>query len=192
MSTKLMKFHNTQMERLEIHGRHCFTAEAIGSALRYSDPRKNINTLFNRNSDEFEKNFDYGDVKLTSPGGIQQVRVFFQTGVNLIGMFSGQPLAKEFRRWAKMVLANIQVDPEIQRLTTMEIPMTEYVGLLKSRIEYLESKVNKPKRRNSRPLTSEVIEQIKLLKDEGLSQKQIAEQTGRSRATISYVSRGLI
>ena len=91
-----------------------------------------------------------------------------------------------------MVLANIQVDPESQRLTTMEIPMTEYVGLLKSRIEYLESKVNKPKRRNSRPLTSEVIEQIKLLKDEGLSQKQIAEQTGRSRATISYVSRGLI
>ncbi|CAM6492057.1 hypothetical protein ENINCK372B1_16190 [Enterobacter intestinihominis] len=45
-----------------------------------------------------------GVVKVTTPGGMQDMRVFSLRGAHLIGMFARTPKAKEFRRWVLDVL----------------------------------------------------------------------------------------
>lgn len=65
---QLARFNNVELRVIETGGRKAFSAEEIGSALEYSEPRKNINKLFNRYRDEFEKGVDYGVTKLTIPG----------------------------------------------------------------------------------------------------------------------------
>lgn len=83
------------------------TAEAIGTALEYPDPRKSVQKVFERNRDELLPHSCV--VKLTTQGqdGPPQgraTRVFNEEGVMIITMLSRQQKAKEFRRWAVGVL----------------------------------------------------------------------------------------
>ena len=99
--------------------------------------------------------------------------IFFQTGVNLIGMFSKQPLAKEFRRWANHVLtAAQQASARVQATNALTaktqpaavaparkeaavnggVPVKKYLEvleennrLLREKLNYLNAKQPKPK-----------------------------------------------
>lgn len=100
----IVTFYGHDLRVRRVNNRRALTAEEIGVALEYADPRDATNLLFNRNRDEFEKDTDYSTVKLMSEAGPRETNVFFDTGCMLLAMFSNQPKAKEFRKWAKHVL----------------------------------------------------------------------------------------
>jgi prophage antirepressor-like protein len=73
------------------------TREQIGTALGYSEPRKNIAKIHERYKDRLDR-FS-GVVKVTTPGGIQEVVVYNAKGVYEICRWSRQAKADQFMDW---------------------------------------------------------------------------------------------
>jgi len=203
MNSQIVKFEGKDLEMLIVNGQRAFSSETVGLALEYAQPRDAINKIFERNNDEFEEGIDYLRHQLDLAGQRRKITVFFQTGVNLIGMFSDQPLAKSFRRWAKHVLAGVQALQEQQASvaeSTINIPISEYIHLLKSRIEFLENRARafdqpqvKVRQAKStrylsyRPVTPEDEKIVMLLVEQGMSKLDIARRLGRCRAVINRI-----
>lgn len=78
------------------------TANQIGYALQYADD-KAVQRIYARHRDEFSEKMSMM-VKLTTPSGKQDARVFSLRGAHLIAMFARTPVAKEFRRWLLDIL----------------------------------------------------------------------------------------
>ncbi|EPM2755275.1 TPA: P22AR C-terminal domain-containing protein [Yersinia enterocolitica] len=97
-----LTFHSTTFSYMEMAGQIWLTAAEVGQALEYADD-KAIHRIFNRHSDEFTTQMT-GVVRATTPGGMQDVRVFSLRGAHLIGMFARTAKDKEFRRWVLDVL----------------------------------------------------------------------------------------
>ncbi|WP_247753596.1 BRO-N domain-containing protein [Citrobacter freundii] len=97
-----LTFQNINFSYMEMAGQIWLTASEVGQALEYADD-KAIHRIFNRHADEFTSQMT-GVVKVTTPGGMQDMRVFSLRGAHLIGMFARTPKAKEFRRWVLDVL----------------------------------------------------------------------------------------
>lgn len=97
-----LTFHNTTFAHMEMGGQIWLTASEVGQALEYADD-KAIHRLYRKHADEFTNNMT-GVVKVTTPGGMQAVRMFSLRGSHLIGMFARTPKAKEFRRWVLDIL----------------------------------------------------------------------------------------
>lgn len=102
-----LTFRDTRLDVIDRNGQRWLTAEQIGLALGYAPDksRQSVNNLYNRHSDEFTEQ-DTGVTVLMTPGGRQEVRVFSATGCHLLGFFANTARAKEFRVWAKQVLAS--------------------------------------------------------------------------------------
>lgn len=100
------EFHGNNLTIINHEGQQWLTAEDVGKALGYNDPLKGINNLYNRHQEEFTES-DTATLKLrvNPQGGNPTHRLFSRTGCILLGMFSSTPVAKEFRVWAKRVLA---------------------------------------------------------------------------------------
>ncbi|MGY5366582.1 P22AR C-terminal domain-containing protein [Enterobacter oligotrophicus] len=97
-----LTFHNTNFSYMEMAGQIWLTSSEVGEALGYSDD-KAIHRLYRKHADEFTVNMT-GVVKVTTPGGVQDSRVFSLRGAHLMGMFSRTTVAKEFRRWVLDIL----------------------------------------------------------------------------------------
>ena len=97
-----LTFHNTNFTYMEMAGQIWLTASEVGEALGYSDD-KAIHRLYRNHADEFTVNMT-GVVKVTTPGGMQDSRIFSLRGAHLMGMFSRTTVAKEFRRWVLDIL----------------------------------------------------------------------------------------
>ncbi|MBJ8882442.1 Bro-N domain-containing protein [Citrobacter freundii] len=78
------------------------TANQIGHALQYADD-KAVQRIFARHIDEFTEKMTRV-VKLTTPGGHQETRVFSLRGAHMVAMFARTPVAKEFRHWVLDIL----------------------------------------------------------------------------------------
>ncbi|MGL4030492.1 BRO-N domain-containing protein [Hafnia paralvei] len=102
IQNKELTFHNTNFSYMEMAGQIWLTAAEVGEALGYSDD-KAIHRLYRKHADEFTVNMT-GVVKATTPGGVQDSRVFSLRGAHLLGMFSRTTVAKEFRRWVLDIL----------------------------------------------------------------------------------------
>lgn len=102
VQNKELTFHNTNFSYMEMAGQIWLTASEVGEALGYSDD-KAIHRLYRKHVDEFTVNMT-GVVKVTTPGGLQDSRVFSLRGAHLLGMFSRTTVAKEFRRWVLDIL----------------------------------------------------------------------------------------
>lgn len=102
VQNKELTFHNTNFSYMEMAGQVWLTAAEVGEALGYSDD-KAIHRLYRKHANEFTVNMT-GVVKVTTPGGVQDSRVFSLRGAHLMGMFSRTPVAKEFRRWVLDIL----------------------------------------------------------------------------------------
>ena len=94
---RVEQFHAVAVTIYEIDGKDYLTAEDIGRCLGLVEPRKAVNKIYNRNRDELEPH--QGGTILGTPGGKQEVRLFSETGANLIGMFSRTAKSKDFRLW---------------------------------------------------------------------------------------------
>lgn len=115
------------------------SGDDVGKALEYNDPRDSISKIFERKRDELE---EYSvTVKLTATDGkLYNTRVYNEEGVMLISMFSNQPKAKAFRRWAVQVLKQHR-----QRAVEETIPMRDYLALQTKHIALQEKLLATPK-----------------------------------------------
>ncbi|MGR6034473.1 MAG: BRO-N domain-containing protein [Candidatus Nitrosoglobus sp.] len=102
MNAKALTLHSTTFHPVVRNSQLWLTAVEIGTALGYSDD-KSIHRIYARNAAEFTVSMT-GVVKLTTPGGKQEVRIFSLRGAYLIGMFARTKLAAEFRRWVLDIL----------------------------------------------------------------------------------------
>lgn len=120
VQNKELTFHNTNFTYMEMAGQIWLTASEVGEALGYSDD-KAIHRLYRKHADEFTVNMT-GVVKVTTPGGVQDSRVFSLRGAHLMGMFSRTPVAKEFRRWVLDILdREVQHSPIARQFTDQEL-----------------------------------------------------------------------
>ncbi|MGM8874302.1 P22AR C-terminal domain-containing protein [Enterobacter hormaechei subsp. steigerwaltii] len=121
-----LTFHNTNFTYMEMAGQIWLTASEVGEALGYSDD-KAIHRLYRKHADEFTVNMT-GVVKVTTPGGMQDSRVFSLRGAHLMGMFSRTTVAKEFRRWVLDVLdREVQHSPIAKQFTDDELCTLAYL-----------------------------------------------------------------
>ncbi|SUW64323.1 BRO family, N-terminal domain [Buttiauxella agrestis] len=97
-----LEFQNTNFAYMEMGGQTWLLAAEVGQALGYADD-KAIHRIFNRHADEFTQQMT-GVVKVTTPGGMQDARMFSLRSAHLIDMFARTPKAKEFRRWVLDIL----------------------------------------------------------------------------------------
>jgi prophage antirepressor-like protein len=64
---------------------------------------RQLQKLYQRHADEFTESMT-ALVKLRTPGGTQDVRVFSLRGTHLLGMFARTERAKKFRKWVLDIL----------------------------------------------------------------------------------------
>lgn len=102
VQNKELSFHNTNFAYMEMGGQVWLTAAEVGQALEYADD-KAVQRIYSRHADEFTAQMT-GVVKLTTPSGKQDSRVFSLRGAHLVAMFARTPKAKEFRRWVLDIL----------------------------------------------------------------------------------------
>lgn len=101
-SVPTLAFHETTFHPITRKGQPWLTAAEIGKAMGYLDD-KSIHRAYARHSAEFTEHMT-GVVKLTTPSGEQDVRVFSLRGAHLLGMFARTERAAEFRRWVLDIL----------------------------------------------------------------------------------------
>ncbi|WP_447867529.1 BRO-N domain-containing protein [Rahnella bonaserana] len=121
-----LQFHNTNFSYMEMAGQKWLTAAEVGQALEYADD-KAIHRIFNRHSDEFTQQMT-GVVKMTTPGGMQDMRVFSLRGAHLVAMFARTTKAKEFRRWVLDILdREVAHSPIAKQFTDEELINLSYM-----------------------------------------------------------------
>jgi len=150
------RFQNLEFMILDVHGKKYVTAEDLGRALDYEQPRISIINLFRRHRDDLEPHSAV--IELITPGGSHFVRCFDKEGVFLIIALSHQPKArqlraKEFQLWVFKVLGSIhdkgyyvesrhgfgEERPEIYREKNKLINKELYKTVLEYRIRWMES-----------------------------------------------------
>ncbi|MGY8831684.1 MAG: BRO-N domain-containing protein [Pseudomonadales bacterium] len=100
-----LAFRNTEFEIIDRNNQPWLRATQIGLALDYADG-KAIQRIYSRNKDEFTDAMT-GVVKLTTPTGEQESRIFSLRGAHLLAMLSRTAVAKEFRRWVLDILEGV-------------------------------------------------------------------------------------
>lgn len=129
-----LTFQNISFAYMEMAGQIWLTASEVGQALEYADD-KAIHRIFNRHADEFTPQMT-GVVKVTTPGGMQDMRVFSLRGAHLIGMFARTPKAKEFRRWVLDILdREVHNSPIAQQFTDEELCRLAWMWNVSSRMQ---------------------------------------------------------
>ncbi|EOD58191.1 hypothetical protein H922_20297 [Citrobacter freundii GTC 09629] len=97
-----LNFHDVSLQSISDKDGIWLTANQIGYALQYADD-KAVQRIYSRHSDEFTQRMSRV-VKLTTPSGHQETRVFSLRGAHMVAMFARTPVAKEFRRWVLDIL----------------------------------------------------------------------------------------
>ena len=105
------------------------TADELGQALGYADPRRSVLKVFQRNRDILEP--FQGVVNLSTPGGVQQVRVFNEIGANIIAMKSTTRKAKEFVVWAAFIIREYRRGNLVDRRKQDKLPSAAFITELR-------------------------------------------------------------
>ncbi len=158
------EFFGTRVSIIDHLGRRWLTARDVGRCLGYAEDEasRSVIKLYSRHEDEFGVE-DTLVVKLTTnpQGGNPNVRIFSQTGCILLAMFANTARAKDFRAWAKRVLA-------------AALPAPVGRGTIPGR----------PR------VTSAVERQVLELFVAGLSHGSIAQHMGISKPTVNQIIHG--
>lgn len=197
-------FEGTAFEVIDRDGQIWLQAADIARALGYASADA-ISRIYRRNAAEFTSSMSE-TVNLTVSGNIQKtIRIFSLRGAHLLGMFAKTDLAQAFRRWVLDVLEGkaqpapmrptvepqqadlfgdaSQAFDELTLLRQLHSTQTRLVGLLEERLK------PKKKRAPNRPLTADEIRLARALKQQGMSNRRIAQHLERSEGTISLLLR---
>ncbi len=123
-----LAFHTTQFDIVDRSGQPWLRANQIGLALDYADG-KAIQRIYARHKDEFTDAMT-GVVKLTTPSGEQEARIFSLRGAHLLAMFARTSVAKEFRRWVLDVLegkVELYSQPRIAPALDLDYPVARWL-----------------------------------------------------------------
>lgn len=83
------------------------TGHQLGTILGYNDPAKSIRKLVERN--DYLRNEEFSSsVRMTSPSGMQETRVFTEDGIYEVTLLSKTEKAKEFRSWVRQILKGLR------------------------------------------------------------------------------------
>jgi hypothetical protein len=129
MNDLIADFHGTPVTIIEHDHMRWLTAEQVGVCLGYSEANagQGIRNLHNRHADEFTE-ADTCQIKLSWQGQMREMRVFSHTGCNLLAFFSNTARAKDFRAWAKQVLAGQA--PVVLPASTGPVKITRHIERL--------------------------------------------------------------
>lgn len=87
-------------------GRYWMTAEQLGTALGYRDPKHGVLRIYNRHKKELQP--FAGVVKLTTPGGLQETTIFDTDGQYYIALMANTPKAATFRAFVVSMLKALE------------------------------------------------------------------------------------
>lgn len=101
------EFNGTALSIIDHAGQKWLTAEEVGRCLGYNEANvaQGIRNLFNRHLDEFGEQDSRQIDLICRDGKTRLTRIFSGEGCIMLAMFANTPRAKEFRQWAKRVLA---------------------------------------------------------------------------------------
>jgi prophage antirepressor-like protein len=197
------EFHGGAVSIIDHNGSRWLTAKDIGRSLGYNDANANtgITNLYNRHADEFSE-ADTCTIKLMVQGQMREVRIFSQSGCVLLSMFANTPRAKEFRAWAKQVLADRADNPRIANPDNLQDTLSrmadsidmlargmnvtllqhnttaKYIGLLEAN------------QRGHVRITRELEKQVLELYASGMPQRSIASLLRISPASVNLLVKG--
>ena len=156
------EFFGQPLDIIDHAGKRWLTAEQIGLALGYNaaNARQGINNLYNRHPEDFTE-ADTCVINLMTQGQRREVRVFSDTGCVTLGWLANTERARQFKQWAKQVLA------EKLRAPAPATPTRNASGRLL--------------------VTRELERQVLELFVQGQRQKQIAQTLGISLATVNLL-----
>lgn len=136
-------FNGTPVTIIERDGQHWLTAEEVGKCLGYNaaNARDGIIKLCNRHADEFSE-ADTCTVKLTAQGQMREMRVFSATGCVILGWMANTKKAKQFRDWAKAVLARHMGQPSPALPAPDEHPANALVVKIWAEVDALHTQLS--------------------------------------------------
>lgn len=120
---KSESFHGVQCDfwRNEDTDNYFMTSDQLGSALGYANPRQAISKVVDRNAYLRTEEFS-GVVKMGTPSGEQETRIFTEDGIYEVTMLAKTQIAREFRAKVRKILKELrngtikafkQIDPAI-------------------------------------------------------------------------------
>jgi prophage antirepressor-like protein len=108
-----LEFRSTKFNVIQHSGEPHLTLAEVARALYAKDKggtqsdtpliEARVRKLYSRHADEFRSDMT-ALVRMQTPGGMQDVRIFSLRGCHLLGMFARTDAAKNFRAWALNVL----------------------------------------------------------------------------------------
>lgn len=106
---KSYTFHGVQCDfwRNEDTDSYFMTSDQLGSALGYANPRQAISKVVDRNAYLRTEEFS-GVVKMGTPSGEQETRIFTEDGIYEVTMLAKTPIAREFRAKVRKVLKELR------------------------------------------------------------------------------------
>lgn len=129
------------------------TSFQLGSCLGYSEPRKAISKIVERN--KYLKGIEFsGDVNLTTPSGIQETRLFTEDGIYEVTMLAKTEKAKDFRAFVRNVVKSIHRHGAYMTPETFEkalynpdflIRLATELKDIQNHVRHLEAKIDNDK-----------------------------------------------
>ncbi|MEF8770577.1 BRO family protein [Candidatus Accumulibacter contiguus] len=208
------EFFGNPVSIIDHDGQQWLTAEQAGRCLGYSEDkaRQCIVNAYNKHADEFTDD-DTSQLKLMTPSGVQDCRIFSATGCSKLGFFARTARAKEFRTWASKVLSkklaapvapapvpapSSRLDASLERMASSVETMAQQVGTMAEGMQTMSRQLNvtakyigllETNQQGKRKITAEVVREAKTLAAEGMSMADIARLLRISRTSASMVVR---
>lgn len=107
MKALIKVFNGTEITmRQSDDGRWGITAEQLGNALGYLNPRISIHSLIKKHREEIAEFL--GVTETITPGGKQETTIILDQGIMLLAMLARTDVAKSFRRWVADLLLELK------------------------------------------------------------------------------------
>ena len=185
------EFMGLQLNIIDYNQQLWLTAEQVGLALGFvpDNARKDVNKLFNCHEDEFTAQDSTIAVLTTVDNKQGDVRIFSQSGCNLLSFFANTPRAKQFRAWAKQALVNIQRENPIECMANSVEKLAQGMNVLVRKCDHTDKYIGllEQNQRGHVKITWEIAQQIKQLKAQGMPQASIARRLRVSASSVSLV-----
>jgi prophage antirepressor-like protein len=175
---RVERYNGVSVTIYEIGGKEYLTAEDIGRCLGLVDPKQAVKKIYSRNREELDP--QKGGVRLTTPGGVQEVVAYTETGANLIAMFSRTPKARDFRLWLA----------RLPRKVRDAAPALAH-QVLEARREGIQHTLRLLEWLKDASITSETLGQLIWLRRRGFSQKETGRLLVMSKDQVQFLEKRL-
>ena len=199
----LVKFGLDPSKIILEDGRYWMTAEEVGKALGYKDPKQSIFNLYQRNKDELQPY--KGIIKMVYPsasdgrgGGVQETLVFNTDGMWLAAILAKTHKAKKFRKFIVNMLKALERQEFIHISQIDRYCTKEWIHM--SEIEQWGRKIKQMKQDltdieisfyvfKSPQINYRQYNNLVRYRNMGLSQREIAKLLDISRAVVRKIER---